>query len=266
MLGAADIPARLTSATSAWLRRRGVIVHRRGTPEQFSYAPASGRHYPVDFDPEWIETLERVAPYTMTTPERGAAVCWATEYLVSNDIPGSFVECGVWKGGSTMAAALTLTRLEADDRDLYLFDTFAAGMTRPTEEDIDYAGVPVLRDWPAPEDDHGAGGVSLSEVRSNLARTGYDSDRLHFIEGPVERTIPERAPDSIALLRLDTDWYESTRHELDHLYPRLVPGGVLIIDDYGHLQGARKAVDEYFDGRRILLSRTDYSGRIAVKQ
>jgi hypothetical protein len=82
----------------------------------------------------------------------------------------------------------------------------------------------------------------------------------------VESTIPEHAPESIALLRLDTDWYESTRHELTHLYPLLVPGGVLIIDDYGHLQGARKAVDEYFRDRPILLSRTDYSGRIAVKQ
>ena len=66
-------------------------------------------------------------------------------------------------------------------------------------------------------------------------------------------------------MRLDTDWYESTRHELTHLYPRLVVGGVLIIDDYGHWESARKAVDEYVENTRILLNRIDYSGRIGVK-
>jgi hypothetical protein len=206
-----------------------------------------------------------VAPYTLATPERIAAVCWATEYLVRTGIPGSFVECGVWRGGSTMAAALTLGRLGARDRDIYLYDTFA-GMTRPTEADVDYAGVPLLRDWPAPEEDHPVGAVGLDEVRANLARTGYDPERLHFVVGPVEETLPEQAPESIALLRLDTDWYESTRHELVHLYPRLHTGAVLIVDDYGHMQGVRKAVDEYFEGRPALLCRTDYSGRVVVKQ
>jgi O-methyltransferase len=83
----------------------------------------------------------------------------------------------------------------------------------------------------------------------------------------VEETIPENAPESIALLRLDTDWYESTRHELEHLFPRLSPGGVLIIDDYGHWQGCKRAVDEYFgkNGARIFLARVDYTGRIGVK-
>jgi hypothetical protein len=74
-------------------------------------------------------------------------------------------------------------------------------------------------------------------------------------------------PEQIAVLRLDTDFYESTRHELRHLYPRLVHGGVLIIDDYGHWAGARKAVDEYIaeEGIRLLLNRIDYTGRIAIK-
>ena len=109
--------------------------------------------------------------------------------------------------------------------------------------------------------------AGFDEVRRNLASTGYPSDRLHFIRGRVEDTIPASAPESIALLRLDTDWYESTRHELTHLYPRLVRGGVLIIDDYGHWQGARQATDEYFSvlGSPVLLHRIDYTGRIAVK-
>ena len=85
-----------------------------------------------------------------------------------------------------------------------------------------------------------------------MASTGYPPDRVRYVKGPVERTIPDRLPGGpIALLRLDTDWYESTRHELLHLFPLLSPGGVLIIDDYGHWSGARKAVDEYLGGLAV---------------
>ena len=77
--------------------------------------------------------------------------------------------------------------------------------------------------------------------------------------------IPKYLPGEIALLRLDTDWYKSTQHELIHLYPLLVGSGVLIIDDYGHWQGAKKAVDEYFSDKKILLNRIDYTGRISIK-
>jgi hypothetical protein len=162
-----------------------------------------------------------------------------------------------------MAAALTLQRLGVTDRDLYLFDTFR-GMTRPTKADVDFAGVAYLDHWPLPED--GFDSVPLDEVRAALATTGYNPAHLYFIPGNVEETLPDHAPSQIALLRLDTDWYESTRHELIHLYPRLVLGGAIIIDDYGHLQGARKATDEYFEEHRILLDRIDYSARIGVKQ
>ena len=87
------------------------------------------------------------------------------------------------------------------------------------------------------------------------------------MRGPVEQTIPATVPGQLALLRLDTDWYESTRHELEHLYPALETGGVLIVDDYGHWDGAARAVDEYFarQGSPLLLTRTDYTGRMAVK-
>lgn len=92
--------------------------------------------------------------------------------------------------------------------------------------------------------------------------------RIKLVKRKVEETIPASSLEKISLLRLDTDWYESTRHELLHLYPLLCVGGVLIIDDYGHWKGARKAVDEYFreTGQRILLDRIDYTGRIGVKQ
>lgn len=82
----------------------------------------------------------------------------------------------------------------------------------------------------------------------------------------VEDTVPADAPDTISILRLDTDWYTSTRHELTHLYPRLSSGGVLIIDDYGYWQGSRTAVEEFLaeTGARLLLTRIS-AGRLAVK-
>jgi hypothetical protein len=210
----------------------------------------------------------------MTTPRRIAALCDGVEHVVRADVPGAVVECGVWKGGSMMAAALTLLRLGASDRDLYLFDTFQ-GMPPPTGEDVfsAYDGYSPMRHWrrranrsvPAESTWHY---VPAQEVRDNLLSTGYPAERIHLVEGRVEDTLPGGAPDRVALLRLDTDWYESTRHELEQLYPRLSPGGVLIVDDYGHYEGARRAVDEYFDahGGRPLLARVDYTGRVGVKR
>lgn len=108
--------------------------------------------------------------------------------------------------------------------------------------------------------------ASLEDVRSAFARIPYPKERIHYVQGLVEETVPDRAPERIAILRLDTDWYTSTRHELEHLYPRLVSGGVLLIDDYGTWQGSREAVDEFLrkTGERLLLLRMD-EGRIAVK-
>jgi hypothetical protein len=107
----------------------------------------------------------------------------------------------------------------------------------------------------------------LQQVQSNLRETGYDLTSVRYVVGKVEDTVPAQAPPQIALLRLDTDWYESTYHELVHLYPRLSVGGVLVIDDYGHWQGARKAVDQYISENKLklLLNRIDYTGRVAVK-
>jgi hypothetical protein len=108
--------------------------------------------------------------------------------------------------------------------------------------------------------------ASLEDVRAGMAETGYPAERVHYHVGPVEETIPGEAPQTIALLRLDTDWYESTRHELEHLYDRVSPGGVVIADDYATWQGARKAVDEFLErtGAPLLLVPIA-AGRIAVK-
>lgn len=205
----------------------------------------------------------------MTSPERAFALIQAVKYVVRANVPGSIVECGVWRGGSMMAVAYALQALGACDRDLYLFDTFE-GMARPTDADIAYTGTNAETEFELKKtgtDSSEWCRAALDDVRSNLFSTGYDKDRLKFIKGKVEETIPDLAPDEISILRLDTDWYESTRHELVHLYPRLAKGGVLIIDDYGYWQGCRKAVDEYFAQQRtpILLNRVDHTGRIAVK-
>ena len=100
-----------------------------------------------------------------------------------------------------------------------------------------------------------------------MASTGYPEERLVFVEGEVQKTLPETAPEHLALLRLDTDWYQSTLHELVYLYPRLAPRGVLILDDYGSFEGARRAVDEYLAEKRIgiFLNRVDATGRLAIK-
>ncbi|KUG27283.1 putative o-methyltransferase [hydrocarbon metagenome] len=208
-------------------------------------------------------------PYSMTSGERMVGLIRAVEYLARYGIPGSFVECGVWKGGSTMAAALALRLYEGTTRDMYLFDTFC-GMTEPTDSDVALDGAPAAEEYRRHQTPDGGNTwcqAGLEEVKANMRSTGYPEERLHFIKGPVEETLPQHAPERIALMRLDTDWYASTRHELEHLYPRLVSGGVLIIDDYGHWKGSKQAVDEYIEKNnlRLLLTRMDYSGRLAVK-
>jgi hypothetical protein len=142
-------------------------------------------------------------------------------------------------------------------------------MPPPEESDRDFTGksaADLLRGADPSRSLIGAR-ASLAEVQANLARTGYPAELIRCVPGRVEATVPAEAPEEIALLRLDTDWQASTRHELEHLYPRLKRGGVLIVDDYGHWRGARQAVDDYFRTKQIpiFLGRIDYTGRIAVK-
>lgn len=218
----------------------------------------------ADLTEDELATLAAVRPFTMTSVERIVALTQAVEYVQRSEFAGAIVECGVWRGGSMMAVARTLLAGGDADRDLYLFDTFE-GMSAPTDTDRDHRGNSAAGLLDSSSRDEAVWCYAgIEDVRANLESTGYPRERLHFVQGRVEDTIPDRAPDEIALLRLDTDWYESTAHELSHLYPRLRSGGILIVDDYGHWQGARKAVDEYFGGR-VLLQRIDYTGRLAVK-
>jgi hypothetical protein len=221
-----------------------------------------------DLGPEVRAIIKRVKPFTMSGPERIAALYEATRYIARNKIEGDVVECGVWKGGSMMISALTLLSAGEVRPMLHLFDTYE-GMTAPTAADRSSLLAATATELLANSSKSAQvwARSPLDEVRRNLASTGYPSDRMRFVKGRVEDTLPSEAPDKISLLRLDTDWYESTKHELVHLFPRLVPGGVLIIDDYGHWAGSKKAVDEYIaeQGIALLLNRIDYTGRVAVK-
>jgi O-methyltransferase len=266
-----DVKARLSAIESSrWWRlnpRSALRRLRADGNHEAAHEPTRKHSYPVDFGEHDIEICRRVAPYTMTTPPRLYALIQAVEYVVSRDVPGALVECGVWRGGSMMAAALTLLRRGVTHRELYLFDTFS-GMTAPTDVDLKPSGERAADLLETEEKDADVWAIaSLDEVREAVLAVGYPAERIHFVQGPVEETLPGAAPAEIALLRLDTDWYESTKHELVHLYPRLARGGVLILDDYGFWQGARRAVDEYFgeQSEPLLLNRIDHTGRIGLR-
>jgi O-methyltransferase len=209
----------------------------------------------------FVRLYPECRPFTMTSWERLYAAYQAVRHVCRHNIPGAVVECGVWRGGSSMMMARALLEHFGPRPELYLYDTFD-GMVAPTEKD----GAIARAVWDA-HDGRGFCLSPLDEVRANMRSTKYPDALVRLVQGTVETTIPAVMPDAISILRLDTDWYESTLHELTHLYPRLVPGGALIIDDYGCWEGARRAVDEYFEAHRNrpLLSRIDATGRMAIK-
>lgn len=207
--------------------------------------------------------------YSMTSVERMTALLDAVDYICNNNISGDFVECGVWKGGSSLAAAMKFAE-HNDYRNIHMFDTYE-GMAPPTHHDIDHKGknAELLLNKETKNDESTIWCLSdiVTVKKTMQLAENYPWEKIKFIKGKVERTLEDNLPSSISILRLDTDWYESTKCEMEWLFPKLVVGGVLIIDDYGHWLGARKAIDEYFEKNNIkmLLSRIDYTGRIGVK-
>lgn len=228
--------------------------------------------YPIDIPNETIKIYEEVEPYTATSLERVNALLQSVVYITENNIDGEIVECGVWKGGSCMAIAIKLMELEQKTREIWLYDTFE-GMTEPTNHDIEIEtgkkGKELLDGIDKNTDKYNMWAYAPKEVViNNMKKTRYPTDNIKYITGNVEKTLKERKPKKIALLRLDTDWYESTKAELEELYPHVVNGGIIIIDDYGHFEGAKRAVDEYFEkeDNKPLLNRIDYTGRLIVKK
>lgn len=227
--------------------------------------------YEADFSPDEIGLCRDIEPFTMTGPEAVVVLSRTVASLVQRGVAGAFVECGVWRGGSMMVVAKTLLANGVSDRELVLFDTFE-GMTPPSARDRDALGrsaEDVLASHPKVTDRESMWCIASEvDVRTNLESTGYPTDRIRCVRGRVEDSLPAHAPTRIALLRLDTDWYESTKHELEALWDRLVVGGVLILDDYGLWQGQRDAVDEFFAARGLcpLLTRVDNKARLLVKE
>ena len=228
-----------------------IAARLRGHPAGIATAdPAIGLDL---LEPADRAIVERALPYTMTGIARLLAVVDAVRHLVAHDLDGDFAECGVWQGGSVLAMILTLQELGREDRDIHLYDTFE-GMTEPGPLDVSPYEASALDTYESARAEGRRPWAGLFDatvfdedgLRACSHRRGIRANACTWSPVPVEQTIPAAAPERLALLRLDTDWYESTRHELEHLYPRLVTGGVLIVDDYGHWAGRQAS------GRRVL--------------
>lgn len=258
----------LRSVTGLELKRAKTHAPKAAAPKTEVSKPKAPAElkFPKDYDDEARAIIKAAKPYTMTSLEKLYALILATRYVSEHKIPGDVVECGVWRGGSMHAVGRTLDGLGDTDRHLHLYDTFE-GMPPPTEKDRRQDGKLAEELLEGSSRDSGVWAVAgLDDVKSGMAEVPYPEDHVHYHKGLVEETVPSEAPEQISILRLDTDWYASTLHELEHLYPRLSPGGVLLLDDYGWWQGSREAVDEFLakTGVRLLLLRMD-EGRIAVK-
>ena len=188
-----------------------------------------------------------VAPHTMTSEKRCEGLYNSLEMVRKNNIQGDFVECGVWKGGNVLGIIRYLESHGITDRNVWLYDTFD-GMPDPTEDDVDVNNnkaedVMDLVECFAP----------LKQVQRiiNKNSTLYPREKIKYVVGDVCETLlnSDNVPDKIALLRLDTDWYASTKVELEVLWPKLELFAPCIIDDYGHWQGCKKAVHEFFEVR-----------------
>jgi O-methyltransferase len=230
------------------------------------YHQASGLS---DMDSAFVPIYERCRQFSMTSPERMYALYKAVQYIQQGSVEGDIVECGVWRGGSMMIVAEALKLFGGPDRLLHLFDTYE-GLPQPTTEDVDVWGNDAESWWKQKRTSDKSSDWArshLDEVQHNMGLTGFSDKNIYYVKGMVEDTIPMQAPDKISLLRLDTDWYASTKHEMQHLFPRLSHNGILIIDDYGHFKGAKQAVDEYLAATKVplMLIRIDYTGRIAIK-
>lgn len=228
--------------------------------------PRKGYH---DISEENWKTIEFVNGYTMTSPERLNALINAVKYTVNNSLKGDIVECGVWRGGSMLAVAKTLCELNCFDYDLYLYDTYK-GMPAPTKHDVRMSGMQAIRkfeDLKIDQDSSDWCNANLEDVKKTLEKASYPLDKIKFMEGKVQNTLKENSHDQISILRLDTDWYESTKHEIEVSFPRLVDKGVLIIDDYGTWKGSKKAIDDYFSTHKVksFLHRIDSTGRLMIK-
>ena len=237
---------------------------------KFGYNLVDINEIPGDIvEKEFLKSYNKNKEFSMTSVIRMYALYNGLKYILNNQVEGDIVECGVWKGGSMMLCADILLNQNIKDRKLWLYDTYT-GMSKPTDKDINSGfNMKAFITWKKRQTTtHNTWCYSpIEEVKENLQSTGYPENNLVYVKGKVEDTIPCEMPDKISLLHLDTDWYESTYHELKHLFPLLSKNGVLIVDDYGFWQGSRDAVNHYFkeNSIKMLFNRIDYNGRSFIK-
>jgi O-methyltransferase len=229
------------------------------TPERrHDYQTIQSRMF--DLEPQFLTLYEQCNQYTTSSWEVLYALYKSIQYMVTNRIPGDVVQCGVLRGGSMKLVAHALLSLGDTHRTFFLYHTVSdlpdlgARMDPASNKTEDNR--PKEAKWAYP----------AAGIRETVATSGYPMEKLKLVQGAVEQTLPGMIPDQIALLRLDGAWYSSIRHEIEHLYPRLSPQGILIIDGYGNDE-ARRAVDEYFSKieKKPLLQRIHHACRLAIK-
>ena len=218
------------------------------------------------------ENIQISKEYSMTGERRMSYLTKSVKYIFENKIDGDFVECGVWKGGNLILMQRLLDYY-GFKRKIYGYDTFE-GMTDPSEHDLDYENNNAYRLLAQEKKVENVDQKNIwcysgiESVKKNISKHTNISN-LKLVKGDVLETLKynENIPDKISLLRLDTDFYESTKMELEVLFPLVVKNGIIIIDDYGHWQGQKKAVDDFFLKNKIkpFLFEVDYSCRIYLK-
>jgi hypothetical protein len=254
---------------------------RRGPPRDASPAAAElPRPAGYDLEEEAREAIRIVRSHTMLSYERLITLYQQAAHCERARVPGCFVECGTWKGGAVAIMALANLRHGDRRRPLHLFDSFE-GIPEPDEgADGEKAAREVrsvggaARGRLSPVEgfyERFADGVGTLEINRRLMEeiVRYDPAYLRYHKGWFQDTVPRDAAGvgPVAILRLDGDWYASTKVCLEHLYGNVVPGGFVVVDDYGHYPGCRKAVDEFLEreGIRPFLTHIDYTGRYWIK-
>jgi O-methyltransferase len=214
------VAAKVLAAVQTRLTRHGLEIVRRSPPRT---GRVEGRDAPAQAE-------------TMIGLHRLDNIQFCVTEVIRRSVPGDLIETGVWRGGATIFMRAVLKAYDDTTRAVWVADSFR-GLPPPSGK---YQADSGDLHWTRPEL-----AVSVDDVRANFARYGLLDDQVKFLEGLFQDTLPSAPIDQLAVVRLDGDMYESTIVALEELYPKLSPGGFLIVDDYGALKGCRQAVDDY---------------------
>jgi hypothetical protein len=257
-------------------------IPKINTNKDISFFNDYNRKLGYEFENDANEIIKTIRKFTMLPYVNLVTLYEQVLYCEKNNIRGAFVECGVWKGGATALMASANIKIGLERRNIHLFDAFEEICAPDIESDGVIAINEVkqilgdkalingeLTPLKGIYDAYGGPG-NLAECQSlfeNVVK--YPSDKVFFHKGWFQETLPVESKkiESIAILRLDGDWYESTKICLRSLYDKVVPGGFIIIDDYGLYTGCKNAVDEFFTDRKIsvYLNYSSWACRYIIK-